>query len=128
MAWQKLCGMNHQFTMAQFRPATAGLWRGARQTHEVAVMRPNPAGELRETLHEPVTGIQHLRAGCAQLGQEGPRLPVAPRGCAPPPIADTIKYVSMPRLRHLSPWSCSFFSSLWYPAFGLRPATMCSSW
>ena len=90
--------MNHQFTMRNSALLQRVSGGKARQTHEVAVMGPNlagapferdqrnlkiedsgslnlqVAGEPRQTLQEPVTGIQYFRAGCAQLGQEGPRL------------------------------------------------------
>jgi hypothetical protein len=90
--------MNHQFTMSNSALLQRVSRGEARQTYEMAVMRPNlagasfegnqgnlkvensgtvnlqVAGELREALHEPVTRIQHLRAGFAQLGQKGPRL------------------------------------------------------
>src|ERR1039457_1743634 len=98
IAWRNWYGMNHQFTMSNSALLQRVSRGEARQTYEMAVMRPNlagasfegnqgnlkvensgtvnlqVAGELREALHEPVTRIQHLRAGFAQLGQKGPRL------------------------------------------------------
>ena len=60
--------------MAVVRPDLAGAAfegnQGNLKIEDSGSLDLQVGGELRKTLHEPVTGIQYLRAGVAQRGQE----------------------------------------------------------